>query len=574
MTVRGPLAVAVADFRERVRRPAYVVVLATAVGLGYLAVPEVDSRWVVVNAADYRGVYNSAYVGTVTALAGALWLTFAGFYVVRGAVVRDERTGVGQLLAATPLRSSGYLFGKFLSNLLVLGSMAGVLAATGLVMQLARGEDRAVDPVALLMPFGLLTVPVLAFAAAMAVLFDSVRPLRGGFGNIVWFFLAMVGMVVGQEPDAPLNGFGTQWVARSLRESVAAEQIKPVDGEFSLGLMYLDHPLRTFEWSGADADLGFVAQRLLLILVAAGIAVLPVLWFGRFDPARTRTRRHPEPTAGLPQPPPGMAPPRGMPLTGTPLTGTPPFGMPLTGMPLVGAPGTVVVDAPRTPRGGTVPSWLASHQGPAHGRGLRAVDGFGRLVAGEVRVLRRSGSRWWWLGTGLLGIAGAVAPIAAVPAVILPLAWIWPVLLWSRLGTQRHEYGVDALLGACSGVRRRMLAEWVAGLAIAGLTGFVPMLRMLLDQDAAGLAAWGAGLLFVPSLALASGVLSRTHRLFQVGYLALWYPVLNGIAALDFMGAVRVDARPAGPAPLVVGTLALALLGTALLVTTLRHARR
>jgi hypothetical protein len=120
-----------------------------------------------------------------------------------------------------------------------------------------------------------------------------------------------------------------------------------------------------------------------------------------------------------------------------------------------------------------------------------------------------------------------VAPIAAVPAVVLPLAWIWPVLLWSRLGTQRHEYEVDALLGAYAGARRRMLA------------------------------AWAAGLVFVPALALAFGVSSRTHRLFRASYLALWYAVLNGIAAIDFMGAVRVDGRPAGPAPLLVGTLAL-----------------
>ena len=65
------------------------------------------------NAGGYRGVYNSAYAGTVTALAGALWLMIGGFYVVRGAITRDQQTGVGQILAATPLRSAGYLAGKF-----------------------------------------------------------------------------------------------------------------------------------------------------------------------------------------------------------------------------------------------------------------------------------------------------------------------------------------------------------------------------------------------------------------------------------------------------------------------------
>ncbi|GIG91905.1 hypothetical protein [Plantactinospora endophytica] len=615
--VRAPVAIAVADFRERVRRPAYAVVLAAAVGLGYLAVPEVDGRWVIVNAGTYRGVYDSAYVGTVTALAGALWLTIAGFYVVRGAIVRDARGGVGQLLAATPLSGRGYLAGKFLSNLLVLTSMLGVLAGTAVLMQLARGEDRAVDPIALLLPFGLLALPVLAVTAALAVLFETVRPLRGGFGNVVWFFAAMVGAVVGQGPDAPLGGLGVAEVARSLRAGLADAGLRPA-GEFGLGLMYLDDPLRTFEWSGLDPDAGFVAQRLLLFLVAAGIAVLPALWFGRFDPSRTARRRRPArpvPTPPVPAPYPNAAVPAPYPNTAVPApypnAAVPAVPYPNAPVPTVPYPGVSwppIGDGLRpaglvsdtgpdlslagpdlsAPAGmrllGAAPSWLrsagpptadaASGVAPVRPAGRGASAGFGRLFAGELRVLCRSASRWWWLGAGLLALVGAVAPIEAVPAVALPLAWIWPVLLWSRLGSRSHEYGLTGLLGAYPGLRRRMLAEWLAGVALAGLTGLVPMLRMLIDLDVPGLAAGVAGALFVPSLALAAGVSSRTHRLFQVGYLALWYSALNGIAALDTMGAVRLDGRPAGPGPLLVCGCALALLGIALLFGTLRHARR
>ncbi len=112
MTGRTLPALAVADFRERSRRPAYLVTLAAAIALGYLALPPASSVWVVMNAGGYRGVYNSAYVGTVTALAGGLWLMIGGFYVVRGAIIRDEQAGVGQVLAATPLRSAGYLAGQ------------------------------------------------------------------------------------------------------------------------------------------------------------------------------------------------------------------------------------------------------------------------------------------------------------------------------------------------------------------------------------------------------------------------------------------------------------------------------
>ena len=193
-----------ADFRERSRRPAYLVTLAAAIALGYLALPPASSVWVVMNAGGYRGVYNSAYVGTVTALAGGLWLMIGGFYVVRGAIIRDEQAGVGQVLAATPLRSAGYLAGKFLSNLMVLGSMAAVLAVTALALQLARGESAAVRPGALLLPYVLLTLPVLAITAAAAVLFETVPVLRGGLGNVAWFFFWIFAAIAGG--GAPLGG--------------------------------------------------------------------------------------------------------------------------------------------------------------------------------------------------------------------------------------------------------------------------------------------------------------------------------------------------------------------------------
>ena len=135
------------------------------------------------DAGGYRGLYDGAWVGTVTALAGGLWLMLGGFYVVRGTVTRDRLTGVGQVLAATPLSRAAYLVGKFLSNLLVLASMAGVLALTAFGLQLARGESYTVDPVALLAPFALFTLPVLAVTSAAAVLFETVRPLRAGPGQ-------------------------------------------------------------------------------------------------------------------------------------------------------------------------------------------------------------------------------------------------------------------------------------------------------------------------------------------------------------------------------------------------------
>ena len=163
-------------------------------------------------------------------------------------------------------------------------------------------------------------------------------------------------------------------------------------------------------------------------------------------------------------------------------------------------------------------------------------------------------------------------PVAATP--LLLLVWIWPILVWSRLGTQQHENGVEPLLGAYPRARRRLLAEWAAGVGFTALVGLGPVLRLAMAADWPGVAAWVGGAFFIPSLALVLGLVSRTSRFFQALYLPLWFLVVNGVAAGDYLGAVRVDGQPAGPSPLLVGGASLVLLSVGVAVATARHARR
>jgi hypothetical protein len=536
MRVRVLGALAVADFRERTRRPAYLATLAAAVALGYLALPPARSLYVIMNAGGYRGIYNSAYTATATALAGGLWLMLGGFYVVGGAIARDQHTGVGQILAATRLSSIGYLAGKFWSNLLVLASMAGVLAVTALALQLARGESTAVDPGALLLPFILLTLPVLAVTAAAAALFETVPVLRAGLGNIVWFFLWMITAIAGQ--GLPLGGLGT--VATSMRQAMATQHLHPAAAEFSLGFTNVDHPLRTFTWHGLEPSSGFVAARLALLLAAVCLAALPAVWFGRFDPARARPRRAPAPD-----------------------TGQTPVAVPAT-TPAAGQAARSTRSPAYTP---------LSPAKPRPGLATR------RLLAGEVRILVQGTSRWWWLVAAAINAASLAVPAnlvkpAGASTALLSAAWIWPVLIWSRLGTQRRENGLDTLLGAYPGVYRQLAAEWAAGLALTAVAGLGPLLRMAATADGPRVAAWLAGALFIPSLALMLGAASRSHRMFQAIYVLLWYAAVNQVAAADYMGTVLVNGRPAGPSPLLTAGVSLAMLAIAITVRTAQHATR
>jgi hypothetical protein len=534
-SARMVAALAIADFLERTRRPAYLVTLAVAVALGYLALPLPSSHYVVVNAGGYRGVYNSAWAGTVTALAGALWLMGGGFYVVRSAIGRDQHTRVGQILAATPLRDAAYLGGKFLSNLMVLASMAGVLAVTALAMQLARGESAAVNLEALLLPYLLFTLPVLALTAAAAVMTETVQVLRGGLGNIAWFFVWIAFAIAGA--GVPL-GFGA--VSVSMRQAMIAQHLHAA--EFSVGFTQIPDPLHAFTWQGLAPSSGLIIARLAVIAACCCLAVVPAAWFGRFDPARGRARN-----------------------------------IALRGE----ADASVADTAAALDTGGKAVTPAAARlYRPLPQPEARLRSGFWRVLAGQARILVQGTPAWWWLVAAALGAAGLavppslVKPAGASTALLLAAAWIWPVLIWSRLGAQRCENGLDTLLGSYPGSRRQLAAEWLAGLALTALTGLGPLLRLAAAADGPRVAAWIAGALFIPSLALLLGTATRTHRLFQALYLLLWYAAVNQLAAADYMGTVLVNGRPAGPSPLLIAGISAAMIAVTFAIQTAGQARR
>ena len=181
-----------ADFLERVRRYSFLLTLVFAMYLGYATA----TGRITLRLGDYRGVYTSAWIGVLVSVVTTCFVSLVGFYIVKNSIDRDRQTRVGQILASTPLSKAEYLVGKLLSNFAVLALMVIVLAFAAVAMQIFHGEDSRFDLWAMLSPFLLLALPAMALTAAIAVLFESVSFLSGGFGNVVWFFMWSFGVAL------------------------------------------------------------------------------------------------------------------------------------------------------------------------------------------------------------------------------------------------------------------------------------------------------------------------------------------------------------------------------------------
>jgi len=111
--------IARADFLQRIRSYYFLIALGVCVFIIYSFVPPVDAGYRMVSLGNYRGFYNSAWIGSMVAMC-VPFFALIGFYVVNNAVQRDIDTGVGQIIATTCITKVQYLTGKMISNFTVL----------------------------------------------------------------------------------------------------------------------------------------------------------------------------------------------------------------------------------------------------------------------------------------------------------------------------------------------------------------------------------------------------------------------------------------------------------------------
>lgn len=492
---------ALGDFLERTRSTGYLVSLAVMVYLGAGMLPANGSSYrTFVMSDQYRPVYGAAWVGTLSALLTGLYFMMVGHYLVKGSVERDRRTGVGQVLAATRVGRIEYLSAKTLSSFAILMSMAVIAAVAALVTQQLLGEDRRVDVLATLLPFALLTVPVALFAAASAVLFDCVPLLRGGFGNVVWFFAFGMLMMMGGLDTPGANPWrdvtGAHTVTTQVFEGLKAfdpnAAAKPGDMNVGVNInpKFRGVMLSTFPWKGLAWTAEAVGSRLLWSAIAASLVGLAGVCFDRFENA-----------------------PRSPLTRGVSIRW--PFARPA-----------------RRPEGAPAVRSAAALS-PA-----RRGAAFAGVLRAEL-LLALHGQTWWWWGGALVLLGGQLfAPIAHVKAGWLPVATFWPVFVWSAAGQRERRDGVAGVLFSCARPVSRLLpGAWLAGACVGLAMGAPALVRFALSGDLASFGGWALGAAFASALAMALGVWSGSSRFFEVLWLFLWYVgPMHAVPLFDYTG--------------------------------------
>lgn len=500
-----------ADFHERSRRFGFLLVLILTLVFAAVMVPLPDAKYAAFTIDHHRGFYNAPLVGTSVALSTALFLSLIGFYLVKNAIVRDEQTGVDQLLAATPTTRAEYVFGKMLSNVLVLTAMVLVTALVTPVMLKLRGEDPTLDLWALCKPFLFITWPVMVVVSAFAVLFEIVPFLRRGLGNVIYFFvwmgfLSVVAVIIKNFPSPSAGFFDMMgiWVPlNSLRAAALHEHPSLSLRHLGLGLdldpLITGKPFGVFHWHGMQWSLLEISTRIAWVAMALGITFLSSLLFRGFG----STTSHPQ----------GAKKERL-------------WGSFLSQFNQSDTHGNLSI--PEAPSGLT----------PLGAHAFRSR--FGALIGAELRLMAKGVSLYWYaIALGLVA-ATLVAPLSVARLPLLPILAAWPLLIWSAMGNREQQNQTNQLIFTTPWpLWRQLSATWLAGILLALLLFGSMLVRFAIAGDTTSILALLIGIFFVPTLALALGVWTGSSKFFEIFYFLLLYlGPFQKTRPLDFLGAL------------------------------------
>ncbi len=498
------------EMRLRLRRTSTLVALLVVASIGLMLIPDPAGGRSMIVVEHARMLYTSAALALGSAIPFGLIFTLGSFYLVRGRVGEDIRSGVGLVIGASRIGSAQFVFSRWLGALLYLLALAGAFTASMLFCHLLRSSE----PLALwvyLSTYILLLLPALMFSAACATLFDSFAPLMGKAGDVLYFFVwialcSFVGML-GHDTDATLR-YGMAFDFSGVTIALSNLKLHLHTNNIAIG----SHPFDARLAPLLVPNLFWSAQAVALRCAAAVLALLPLapacVLFHRYSPDRVKAS-----SARLRR---------------SPLALLDSWLRPLSRL-----------SAPLFRLAGALP-------------GLA-----GQVLADVALTLAASPSAVAALIAALAG--SLLAPTASLGAVLTAIVAFWGVLV-ADLSTRDFQASALDMTGALPGGAPRRYARQLAATMLIGLmfVGVIALRWSVLDPLRAG--ALLAGVVCVSAVASLLGRCTGTPRTFVALFMLMVYLALSAHAVPAFDVLAFNGSATAGTALAVLGMGVLAAL--------------
>lgn len=470
-----------ADLKQRMRQNNFTVTLVLMSVLTLLFFPAPDAQYQTLVINDYRGIYNSEWIGICLAMLNALFLPLICFFLIKNAIAMDRQLNTAELIASTPISKTSYVLAKWFGNIVILTIIVLVMILTSIVIQLFYGESYFINLWALVWPQLVFVFPLMVAIAAVAILFESIKWLSGSLGNIIYFFV-WVGSIV--QSIESVSGIGA--VINEIEVDITT-RFPAQDGTTNVGVSINEGEsvIKTFVWHGLEPTTQHFWAMIPMLGFSALCILIAVFAFDRFSQSS-----HADITTKKSR------------LSNTPLV-----------------------------------SRLAEVVGTAF-KYVTQFTQFTQLLRLELKLLTKGRSVYWVLGLLGLNIAQFFVSKTLLITLILPLSWLWCLLVISQLGMKDKRHGVAEIMAysRCEKVWHE-LASYFAAWLVLFLASFVSIALFVVSLEWLLLLQLFIAISFTSALAMFCGSVSGSQRLFEGIYLLVWYlgPIQSALY-LDFFG--------------------------------------
>lgn len=481
-----------ADYLQRTRSYSFLITLAVTIYAAYSFVPPNTANYTTLNVPGYRGAFNSAWVGYVSATMTTVMLSLWGFLLVNSGIKKDIDTEVGLIVATTPISNFGYLLTKLLSNFLVLLTIAGITFGVSMLMFLLRGTGYPFIFTDFIIPYLLFAVPALLVVSALAIVGEIFLGKRSILQFIIYFFICGAMMAGINNPEAGsttavFDPFGLSLVTGSIKTLINTqfhENVKQV----SFGFIFAEHKIfHTFVWNGVSWPAIFIVSRLVWMGFAVALVYISSFFFHRFD---------------LSQP--------------------------------ISSKKKVLLPDLHTGISELKPAAITAGPLPP----LVTDYGIWPFIKTELLLLVRKGAKWFWLLSAGVLIAMLFAPLWIAHSYLLPVIWFLQVTRWSELVTKEQTYRLHYFTYSSYKPLLRMLpAQILAGILLALALALPVIVRCLINSDIYAAINILVGAIFIVLLAVCLGIVSGGKKLFEVIFFMLTYAATQKIPVTDYVGA-------------------------------------
>ncbi len=471
------------DVLIRFRRFSTAVVFLLLSAFAYVWLPAPSTGRTLIQINGQRAIYNSGAIGMGTASLGMIFVGLFGYYVISNAIKRDIVSRCGLVAAATPMRSIEYLLGKFLGNIVFLGTFLGGFMLFSMAMLLVRGEAR-LEPLVFLRQYLLLTPAAIVLVSAVAVLFESIPWLSGKLGDVLYFFLWMgfISAVVGNEVNGgkwnwarciDFTGFG--FMIHQMQHTLHTDSI-------AIGSSPFDPTKPTIVFNGLNMTPDWIGPRVVSILLPLCLLPVAAFFFHRFDPVRLG------PSVGR------------------------------TSRTWLGKFQSLVKPLSRR----VIRPLLILPRRPSLGTAVWA-DAILTMTLSPLALLA-------FVGATILSVAGTKT---------LPVVFAILAIVISDMASRDVRAGTVANLYAVPGLREKFVWWKFGATLVFSLIFCAAAIFVTASRHPDRLGALIVGIIFVVAMATMLGTVSGTSKTFIVAFLSFWYLVVNDqgeTRLLDFAG--------------------------------------